>query len=174
VTETLLSKRYAEAQILKWLHDGLIRWQYERVFGIRGPDRTLKQEAEKLWSHRTVADFEESLARKVTCYHADRRTPLRYINVVGIRVAREDIERQLAQIPRVQLGAVAPQEQLLSEKIEKWLISMQAEFSRLPQKQRSVWVRKVAYPKMKEDLKKDAPWDSWESLRRAMYPHGQK
>jgi hypothetical protein len=115
-TETLLSKRYAEAQILKWLHDGLIRWQYERVFGIQGPNRTLAQEAEGLWSYKTVMDFEEGLARKVTCYRADRRTPVRHIDVIGIRVAREDIEHQLAQIPRVQLGIVASQQSLPKKK----------------------------------------------------------
>jgi hypothetical protein len=97
VTATLLSGGYAKARLIKWLHDGLIGWQYEHVFGIRGPKLTFEQEAERVWSHKTLVDFKEGLARKVTC-----QSPLRYVTVIGIRVVREDIERELARMPRTQ------------------------------------------------------------------------
>jgi hypothetical protein len=67
-----------------------------------------------------------------------------------------------------------PLQESPSEKAEKWLISMQAKFFQLPEKRRSRWVRNEAYPQMREVLRADAPWDSWQSLRRAMYPNRGK
>jgi hypothetical protein len=61
-----------------------------------------------------------------------------------------------------------------SEKVEQWLISMQAKFSRLPKKRRSRWVQDEAFPQLKIAFGEAAPWDSWQSLRRAMYPGRRK
>ena len=57
---------------------------------------------------------------------------------------------------------------------EKWLISVQAEFTQVSRKQRSAWVRDTAYPRMEQELKDKAPWKDWESLKRAMYPGRRK
>jgi hypothetical protein len=55
---------------------------------------------------------------------------------------------------------------------EEWLVPIREKFFRLPRKHRSNWLRGTAYPQMQHDFGDRPPWDSWESLRRAMYPHG--
>jgi len=113
VVETLLSPPWAEQLIIKWLYQRRrrVRWQYEMVLGQPAPGRTLEQEAEALWAQptRVLVDWQESCARRVTVYQKDSGClkPARYIVVIGIRVAREDIERELAQMPRALLGSVA-------------------------------------------------------------------
>jgi len=57
---------------------------------------------------------------------------------------------------------------------EEWLILIQAEFARVPRKKRSAWVRDTAFPRMQRELRDKAPWDTWQSLKRAMYPGRQK
>jgi hypothetical protein len=52
---------------------------------------------------------------------------------------------------------------------EEWLGSLKPEFDRLPRKQKSAWVRDVAFPRMQIELGDKAPWKSWESLKRAFY-----
>jgi len=51
---------------------------------------------------------------------------------------------------------------------EAWLDQMRLEFSRQPEGRKSAWIRETAYPQMQRDLGQNAPWHSWESLRRAM------
>jgi hypothetical protein len=57
---------------------------------------------------------------------------------------------------------------------EKWLISVQAEFTQVSRKQRSAWVRDTAYPRIERELGGKAPWKDWKSLKRAMYPGRRK
>jgi len=112
VAKSLLSPKWAELQILKWLQEGLVRWRYKKVVGQPGPDRTLEKEAEELWSspHRTLTDFSESFARKPTLYREDRVAhhlrPVRHIVVIGIYLVQEDIEFRLAQITSALHGEV--------------------------------------------------------------------
>jgi hypothetical protein len=98
--------------IIKWLHRRLIRWQYyERPMGLPAPGRTLEQEAAALWAQPTkvLVDWQGSCARRVTVYRQEKAgclRPARYVTVIGILVAREDIERELAQMPRTSVESV--------------------------------------------------------------------
>jgi hypothetical protein len=117
VVETLLSAPWAKQLIIKWLYLRRVRWQYEMVLGQPAPGRTFEQEAEDLWAQptRVLVDWQEGYACRVTVYRKDRAgclKPLCRITVIGIRVVREDIERQLAQMPRALLGSVAAGKQL--------------------------------------------------------------
>jgi len=112
VVETLLSPQWAGLQIIKWLHLRRVRWQHEMVVGQPGPGRTLEQEAKDLWAQptRVLVDWQGGCAHRVTVYRKDKAgclTPVRRVTVIGIRIVREDIERQLAQMPRALLGSVA-------------------------------------------------------------------
>jgi hypothetical protein len=102
VTETLLSRQYAEGQTLKWLWQGRIRWRWVQVFGQPRQGRSLKQEADALWANvphpdRTLVDWNESLARKVTVIDEAGRVRGE-IRVIGIRVARDDILQCLSAL----------------------------------------------------------------------------
>jgi hypothetical protein len=57
---------------------------------------------------------------------------------------------------------------------EEWLLRVRAKFAQVPRKQRSAWVRDQAFPRMQDELKDKAPWDSPESLKRAMYSGRRK
>jgi len=57
---------------------------------------------------------------------------------------------------------------------ETWLSPLQAEFDRLPRKQKSAWVRDTIFPRMQIELGDKAPWKSWESLKRAFYSDRRK
>jgi hypothetical protein len=111
VAEALLSPPWAEQSIIKWLHRRLVRWQYTMVLGQPAPRRTLEQEAEALWAQptRVLVDWQEGCARRVTVYqvHKQRMKPARYVIVIGIRVVREDVERELARMPRTLVGSTA-------------------------------------------------------------------
>jgi hypothetical protein len=78
------------------------------------------------------------------------------------------VEPQPAQSPPEE----PPQES--SSDPEQWLIPMREKFFQLPKKRRSRWVEQTAYPQMQRDLGDNAPWKSWGSLKRAMYPGRQK
>ena len=60
------------------------------------------------------------------------------------------------------------------QRAEEFLAQMQVEFSKLPPKQKSAWVRDTAFPRMKKELGEGAPWDNPDSLRRALYPKRKK
>jgi len=60
-----------------------------------------------------------------------------------------------------------------SETPEAWLARMQVEFLKQPRKRKSAWVRGIAFPQMQRELD-SAPWDTWQSLKRAMYPGRKK
>jgi hypothetical protein len=112
VVETLLSAPWAEQLIIKWLYQGHVGWQREMVLGQPGPGRTLDQEAEDLWAQPTkvLVDWQQGYACRVTVYRKDKAgclKPLRRVTVIGIRVVREDIERQLAQMSRVLVRSAA-------------------------------------------------------------------
>lgn len=111
VTETLLSANWAELWIIKWLHYRRIRWQCELILGQPRSGRTLEQEEEELWSSvKSVrVNWQESLADKVTRRHVDGRI-LQVITAIGIRVVREDIERQLGRTTKVLRGGEAATE----------------------------------------------------------------
>jgi hypothetical protein len=182
--ESLLSPRWTELQIIKWLHQRRVRWQYEIVVGQPRPGRTLEQEAEALWAQptRVLVDWQEGCAHRVTVYRKDKTgclKPLRRVTVVGIHIVREDIERELAQMPRTLVGSIAaanprnpPQQPQLS--VEESLSSLRTEYFRIPERRRAVWMRDVGFPRMQHELGKRARWNSWESLRRAMYAGRKK
>jgi hypothetical protein len=105
------SPRYAEPQIVKWLHLKRIRWRYVNVYGLAEEGRSLEQEAKELWATRpskVLVEWEESFACKPTRFHyrpgRDIR-PLGHITVIGIEIVREDLERTLETLER---GEVAP------------------------------------------------------------------
>src|SRR5262249_42893998 len=112
VVETLLSAPWAELQIIKWLHLRRVRWQYKLVVGQPAPGRTLEQEAKDLWAQptRVLVDWQGGCAHRVTVYRKDKAgclKPARRVTVIGILVVREDIERQLVQMPGTLVGSVA-------------------------------------------------------------------
>jgi len=111
VVETLLSPPWAEQLIIKWLYQRRVGWQYEMVKGQPAPGRTLEQEAEALWAQptRVLVDWQESYACRVTVYRKDTGClkPACRVTVIGIRVVRENIERELAQMPSALLESVA-------------------------------------------------------------------
>jgi hypothetical protein len=76
--------------------------------------------------------------------------------------------------PAIEQPPESPKPPSPSETPEAWLIRMRPEFLRLPQRRKSKWVRETAYPQMKRELGDAAPWDSWQSLKRALYGQGQK
>jgi hypothetical protein len=111
----------AEGLVLKWLHQGRVRWWYAHVDGLPGyhitpgqppvppqslVPRTLEEEVRNLWSSpaRILVDWQNGIVRKATHYGADGRTPKRDITVFGIDVAKEDIEAQLALLCGVVQG----------------------------------------------------------------------
>jgi hypothetical protein len=57
---------------------------------------------------------------------------------------------------------------------EDWLRPMQRKFRHIAKKERSKWVRDVAFPQMQKELEDKAPWKIWESLKRALYQKGRK
>jgi hypothetical protein len=57
---------------------------------------------------------------------------------------------------------------------EQWLIPMREKFFEVPPKRRAAWVRDVAYPQMRRELGEGAPWETWETLKRVMYPGRKK
>jgi hypothetical protein len=105
-TSVILSPRYAEPQIVKWLHLKRIRWRYVNVYGLAEEGRSLEQEAEELWATRpskVLVEWKESFACKPTRFHyrpgRDIR-PLGYITVIGIEIVRENLERELKALKR--------------------------------------------------------------------------
>jgi hypothetical protein len=85
--------------------------------------------------------------------------------------------RPSSSSPPASIPTTTPKQSPLEEPLldpETWLNSLQAEFDRLPRKQKSAWVRETAYPRMVRELGDRAPWDNWESLKRAMYPGRRK
>src|SRR5262249_16744952 len=120
ITERNLTSLYSMPQLMLWLHQKHVRWTYEGVYGVpsrRG--RTLEQEAENLWSslrllesERVEVDLEENLARKPMVVDASGKI-LVYLIVIGIRVAKEDIERELAARRQPVLPIPPPSELVL-------------------------------------------------------------
>src|SRR5262245_58184343 len=112
VVETLFSPPSTEQLIIKWLHLRRVRWRYEMVLGQPASRRTLEQEANDLWAQptRVLVDWQEGYACRVTVYRKDKDgclKPARRVTAIGIRIVREDIERQLEQMPGVLVGNVA-------------------------------------------------------------------
>jgi hypothetical protein len=98
--------RYAEPEIVKWLYAKRPRWRYVKVYGLPEQGRSLEHEAQKLWAtnpHRVLVEWKEGFAYKPTRLHLSRQKGKRflgYIIVVGIEIAREDLERELKVLKR--------------------------------------------------------------------------
>jgi hypothetical protein len=120
ITERNLTSLYSMPQLMKWLHQKRVRWTYEGVFGVPRGGRTLEQEAADLWSvlrlvesARVDVDLEENLARKPMVLDASGK-PHIYLTVIGIRVCKEDIERELAARHRPVLPIPPPSKLVLA------------------------------------------------------------
>jgi hypothetical protein len=195
VVETLLSRPWAEQLIIKWLHSRPVRWQYRMVKGQPAPARTLEQEAKDLWAQptRVLVEWREGYACRVTVYRKDkagRLKPLRRVTVIGILIVREDIERELAQMPVTLAGNAAAANQLRppegpqssSEKPQlepakkwrpdealKWLAHTMRCNSQGQGESKNAWARRL-YNHMKADFEDQIPWSEWGTLRRRMDP----
>ena len=96
VIAVMLTRAYVGPQIVKWLWQKRVRWTFVRVFGVPRAGWSLDQEARALWDHsphKVLVDYEQSSAHKPAIFPSGGKG---YITVIGIRVAREDIETVLA------------------------------------------------------------------------------
>jgi hypothetical protein len=146
-TPVILSPRFAEAQIMKWLHYEKIGWRYITAYGLPRQGRTKEQEADKLWlehPERVLIEWRESFARKDLQKGVDGKI-LYYVIVVGIEIVREDLERMLKALRRDEVAEVPSPAQPIVEPIAgaKWIAdeakrmkaaraipSLQSEFAR--------------------------------------------
>ena len=96
VIAVMLTRAYVGPQIVKWLWQKRVRWTFVKVFGVPRTGWSLDQEAGALWDHsphKVLVDYEQSSAHKPVIFSSGGKG---YITVIGVRVAREDIEAALA------------------------------------------------------------------------------
>ena len=96
VIAVMLTRAYVGPHIVKCLWQKRVRWTFVRVFGVPRAGWSLDQEARALWDHsphKVLVDYEQSSAHKPAIFPSGGKG---YITVIGIRVAREDIETVLA------------------------------------------------------------------------------
>jgi hypothetical protein len=96
VTVVMLTRSYAGPQIVKWLWQKRVRWTFVKVFGVPRTGWSLDQEARALWDHhphKVPVDYEQSSAHKPVIFPSGGKG---HITIIGVRVAKEDIEAALA------------------------------------------------------------------------------
>jgi hypothetical protein len=96
VIAVMLTQAYAIPTISKWIAQKRVRYIWMEVFGVPRMGWSLDQEARAVWDerpHRVLLDYKQSSAHKPVHYPNGWKG---YITIIGIRVAREDIEAALA------------------------------------------------------------------------------
>jgi hypothetical protein len=128
-----------------------------------------------------VFDLNRRVTTRMPCVQLYAAAIVRRLREIGAMVPSANLAQQELPLPAPALAPQSPPpstsapskvlQELPAERadrIEKWLNTKRDAYHHL-HKDKAKWVKDVAYPEMRREFGEPAPWDSPESLRRAMY-----